>query len=124
MPGSGRFQVGQAVKYSNIDSHERTSALLQNPGEPSGEPMTPDSGRHQATQPFRESLNPMSGYIQHHEKILRKWLLSSRSRVRVAVGAHIQIARSAGLSPAIGPTLTMPSGAAVPAACPIASSWP
>jgi hypothetical protein len=47
--------------------------------------------RHRATsghvQPLSLQLDDTSGHIQHRPSTLRKCLLSSRSRVRVAVGA-------------------------------------
>jgi hypothetical protein len=50
----------------------------------------------------------------HHPGMLRKCLLSSRSRVRVAVGARIQDARSVLILPRIEHIVMMPSGVAVP----------
>jgi len=40
-------------------------------------------------QPLALRMSGTSGHIQHYEATLRKCLLSSRSRVRVAVGAQI-----------------------------------
>jgi len=66
-------------------------------------------------------LNGLSGHTWHHKATLRKCLLSSRSRVRVAVGAHTRSPRSGSILPQTGHAVMMPSGAVVPVACPIAS---
>ncbi len=86
-----------------------------------------NDGRSWATsghmQPMPVPRNGTSGHAPHRRATLRKCLLSSRSRVRVAVGAHIQITRSASLLPAIGHAVMIPSGVAMPVACPMASPW-
>jgi len=42
-------------------------------------------------QPLPLRMSGTSGHIQHYEGTLRKCLLSSRSRVRVAVGAQVRL---------------------------------
>ena len=82
--------------------------------------------RHRAIpgriQPLSLRLTGTSGYPAPHSATFRECLLSSRSRVRVAVGAHRCNPRSPGVLPRIGHIVMMPSGVAVPAACPMAPS--
>jgi hypothetical protein len=72
-------------------------------------------------QPLSLQLNATSGHAGPYQATLQECLLGSRSRVRVAVGAHTLGPRSGSVLPRIGHMVMMPSGVAVPAACPMAS---
>jgi hypothetical protein len=59
-------------------------------GEPNGEPNDHSRGATSGhSQLLSVQLDGTSGHIRHHPATLRECLLSSRSRVRVAVGAQI-----------------------------------
>ena len=72
----------QDTKHSNI-------GIAAIPGSQTGSqrPQLPTPGHSQS---LRLRRNGTSGHIQHYQGTFRKCLLSSRSRVRVAVGAQVR----------------------------------
>ena len=85
------------IQWPNLLPGIRTLALLTRSR---GAKRGANDHRHRAApghlQPFPLRSNGTSGHTQHRPGILRKCLLSSRSRVRVAVGAQV---RGLGLLP-------------------------
>ena len=87
--------AGLTIRWSNLLPGIRTLALLTRS---LGAKLGASYHRHRATpghiQPLSLQLGGAPGHAQHRPGTLRKCLLSSRSRVRVAVGAQVRALNS------------------------------
>jgi hypothetical protein len=111
-----------AIRWPQQVSGIRTLALLTRS---QGAKRGANDHRHRAApghvQPFSLPMNGTSGRTGRRLTTIRDCLLSSRSRVRVAVGAHTLRSRSGAIFTGPGHAVMTPTAAAVPVACPMTS---
>ena len=126
MQGRGAFAwLGRAGRGGGRaeSEHSNISVANESPGSQTGRQQPQIQDRIRLLQPLPGRPNGTSGDTWRHPAALRKCLLSSRSRVRVAVGAHTRNPRSASFLLMFGRVVMVPTAAAVPVACPMASPW-